>query len=209
MDRKEVFAMLAGAAPECYSIAKAHNWWADIEAPSKKPETVMLMVSELGEVLNAHRRNNRFLINVTRKAWTNEKISNFLNDPTVHQDQFCDIYETFVQDTLEGELADTILRVLGYCGAYNIKLKDPAFLKESTKNFGHDLLKINYWMIDAYHGEVDPEVGFYRRSHKDWSDVLKALVVFCDWYEIDIINHVKWKMRLLEFKIGQPNGKAY
>jgi NTP pyrophosphatase (non-canonical NTP hydrolase) len=195
MDRAEVFAMLVSAAPGAYNIAKEKGWWDDKETnPCKSAENTMLIVSELGEALDAHRKERR---PKGPDAW--EEI---LNSEDSH---WKDRYDTYVKGTMEEEMADVVIRILSLAKAYGVKFHaDTTFKKESTKNFGADLLRINQGVLEAYHGMAEDKSYMY----KDWSYVLKSIIALCDWWKIDIIPHVKWKLKYTKLKTS-TDGKKY
>lgn len=102
-------------------------------------------------------------------------------------------------ETIEFELADTVIRVLDYVHGWGIDVVPREYRKPSTGNFAHDILRIQWYTILAFHEQV---------SGKDWGYVLAAIEAFCDWYKIDIEQYVQWKLRYNE---GRPHrhGKKY
>jgi len=73
-------------------------------------EMLMLIVSELGEALEAHRIDKRAKLSVST---------------TFQQDDF----EMFVKDSFEDELADVVIRVADLCGHMGIDLQRHIELK--------------------------------------------------------------------------------
>lgn len=202
MDRKEVFAMLLSAAPEINKTAREKGFWDDKETnPSKKAEKVMLMVSELGEVLEAHRNNIRAKTDIT-----------FEQQTLYYNDDWKAWYKDKVKGSIEEEVADVVIRVLDYLHEYNIEVSSYNYTKESTKNFAHDLLRINHYMLVAYHEEIEEadrgRNSYFSNAKSFWSKVFKVLIVFCDWYNIDIVQHVAWKIDYNKQREAM-HGKAY
>ncbi len=73
-------------------------------------ESLMLIVSELGEALEAHRVGKRAILNES---------SNFQQN----------YFEMFVKDSFEDELADVVIRVADLCGYMGIDLQRHIELK--------------------------------------------------------------------------------
>lgn len=195
LDRKEVFAVLKQLAPECYNTSKSKGFWDEGEARNKG-KMVMLMVSELGEACDAHRKG---------------RMVPDYNSPMMedwHKETDIDIwksyYESLVKGTVGEELADFIIRVLDYVHGWKRRLERQDFRKDSTKDFSNDLLKLVKWSLDSYHEDM----GEYQFSGKDWSYLLTATVAFCDWWDIDIIANLRWKMKYNTLR-EHMHGKAY
>lgn len=68
-------------------------------------ETLMLVVTELAEAMEAHRKGNT--------------APPTLNMPEVSKENF----EMFFKDTFEDEIADAVIRILDLCGGWNIDLE--------------------------------------------------------------------------------------
>jgi NTP pyrophosphatase (non-canonical NTP hydrolase) len=84
------------------------------DEPKRVGEQLMLVVSELGEAQEAHRKgrvtssNANIDINII-KSWEGEAFQN--------------IFHKNVKDTLEDEIADTVIRLFDMCGALGIDLQ--------------------------------------------------------------------------------------
>lgn len=84
------------------------------------PEKIMLVVTELGEAVEALRKNKRCKINP---------------DMAFSEEEF----ETFVKDTFEDEIADAIIRLLDLCGYLKIPIHQHIEGK-MTYNLGREYL---------------------------------------------------------------------
>jgi NTP pyrophosphatase (non-canonical NTP hydrolase) len=83
-------------------------------------EVLMLIVSEIGEACEAHRKNRKADWN----AYDNEQAS----------------FTTAIKDTFEDELADAIIRILDYCGGTGIDIQrhiDEKLIYNSTRERLH------------------------------------------------------------------------
>ena len=87
-------------------------------------ELLMLIVSELGEALEAHRKSR----------FTNKEF--LYNESVTHENGF----QAFIKDTFEDELADAVIRICDMCGYLNIDLEKHIELKmkyNATREYKH------------------------------------------------------------------------
>ena len=177
---------------EIYQINKNKGFWE--EPNPNKGEAVMLIISELGEALESHRKNKLFskqfipivfIKEFDEDIWDKYVITNF---------------EVQIKDLVEDEIADTVIRILNYCEGFTIPILEREYRKITTGNFGNDLLRITWYCIDAYHGG--------ENSGKDWGYVLAAIIKLCEWYNIDLLRHINWKIK---YNKSRPykHGKNY
>lgn len=98
----------------------------DAECNKNIGELLMLVVSELGEALEAHRKNHFAMIDEFNKAITDGgKILAF---------------ECIIKDTFEDELADAVIRICDMCAYLNIDLEKHIELKmryNETREYKH------------------------------------------------------------------------
>jgi hypothetical protein len=106
---------------------------------------------------------------------------------------------------VEDEIADAVIRILDYTAGWDIPLLEREYRKQSTGNFGHDVLRIVQYCLYAYHLDTDDTVQF---PGKDWGYVLTAIIKFCEWYNINLLQHVQWKMQYNRTR-PHKHGKSY
>ena len=96
-------------AKEIHDAASDKGFW---DKPREKGTLLMLCVSELSEAMEADRKD-RFadLAKYDKGVSTGN------------------VFEDYVKDTFEDELADTIIRILDMCGAYGIDIERHIKLK--------------------------------------------------------------------------------
>lgn len=186
----------------------AKGFW-DKGPNENKGERVMLIVSELGECLEAHRTGNLF-DPLTRlrhgmpvpgtEGWAWEIVD-------TQPEAWLNWFNAEVKNSVQDEMADVVIRILDYCEGFGIQPIGREYRKISTGNFGNDLLRLNHYIIEAYHDEFADE-KYRGMSGKDWGYVLSAIESFCQWWNIDIEQHVQWKMRYNATR-PQKHGKAY
>lgn len=188
MDRKEVFAILLAAGKEINNTAILKGFWKDKDNRNRK-EMCMLMISELGEALEADRKQ-RFCTLTSGSTTLVENKDRLNKEP--FDKEWIELFELFVKDSVQDEIADTIIRVLDYVYGFEISVNDDKFrfLTVSSGNFAEDLETISFRILSAQRAE-----GIRYIEIKDsWQIVLKNLIAFCDWWNIDILTHVRWKM---------------
>ena len=106
-----------------YENNKAKGFW---DKERNIGELLMLIVSELGEAMEAHRKS---------KTANTEHYDNLINDGYTWDDSpvsFDAHFKEGIKDTFEDEIADTIIRLLDLCGAKGLDIEK------------HILAKVNY-----------------------------------------------------------------
>ena len=174
---------------EIHSVNRTNGFW-ELGSDHDRGERVMLIVTELSEALEAHRKEHRTITNLSYEY--QPSVEEWLHD-----------FKTYVKNSVEDEMADVVIRLLDYCRGFNVPLLEREYRKESTGNFGHDLLRLNWYCIEAYHGESTNWV-----SNKDWGYALAAILAFCEWWKIPIQRHVEWKLDYNKTR-GYKHGKSY
>ena len=95
---------------------------------------LMLIVSELGEALEADRKWKHAKLKDVEELLpkvyvTKEGIVQHELGPDAEKARFIGVFETMVKDTFEDELADTFLRLMDLCGEYGIDIERHIQLK--------------------------------------------------------------------------------
>ncbi|RWZ86764.1 MAG: hypothetical protein EO766_13235 [Hydrotalea sp. AMD] len=171
------------------------GFWED-GASRNKGEMVMLIVSELGEAVEAHRKS-RF-VNYRSGEFAYVSRTAITEEGKFEPKLWAECFQSAIKDTLEDEIADTVIRILDYCQGFKIPLIEREYCKPSTGNFGQDVLRIVHYCICAYHEE----------ESKDWGYILAAIQAFCSWYSINLLQHVNWKLTYNQFR-PYKHGKSY
>ncbi len=177
-------------AAEITANSEAKGFWHE-GVNRNKGEMVMLMVSELGECLESHRKGNRFNPTKPRNNWAWDVVQN-------NPDAWLNWFSHEVKDSVEDEISDVFIRVLDYIHGWAIPLVEREYRKGSTGNFGNDLLRINHYILCAYH----------ETPGKDWGFVIASIYAFSRWHNINLEEHVTWKMRYNSTRPRMHN-KAY
>jgi len=90
-------------------------------------ELLMLIVSELGEAIEAHRKNEFAQV----KRWKEESYTESGKKL---------LFEKLIKDSFEDELADAVIRIFDMCGYLKINLEEHIVLKmwyNSTREHKH------------------------------------------------------------------------
>lgn len=94
-------------------------------------QTLMLVVSELAEAMEADRKGRHADLNTMTINGTDKLESNSI---------FKNVFEQYVKDTFEDEIADTMIRLFDLCGAFNIDIEKHIEYKlryNSLRGFKH------------------------------------------------------------------------
>jgi len=113
--------MLNELRDKIHENAKAHGFYDDETV--NIPEKLMLIVSELGEAMEAYRKDNYAK----------------LVDPDFHFGKTIS-FEDFIKDTFEDEIADTLIRILDLCGYMKIDIENHVAMKmkyNATRPYKH------------------------------------------------------------------------
>jgi len=105
-------------------------------------QTLMLIVSELSEALEADRKGSRNRLDAFKTSMYYARLS---NDDFDTENENCawikNRFETTIKDTFEDEIADTVIRLLDLCGGLNIDIESHIDLKlryNATRPYKHN-----------------------------------------------------------------------
>ena len=185
-------------AKQIHENAVAKGFW---DEPRNTGEIFMLIVSELGEALEADRMGRRAdtaaIEDAVRRgySWEDSPIS------------FEAHFKQDIKDTFEDEIADAVIRILDWCAFAELTVDIPMyeahgdfdFPKDS--NIGEVLLDITMWICRARRDvSIDTEACF------------NAAVILCcnlaDAQGFDLIQHIELKMRYNATR-EHKHGKKY
>jgi len=144
-------------------------------------ELLMLIVSVLGEALEAH-RCGRFAL----KNETTHFITMFTLDNVEKDHIWISEFESQIKDTFEDEIADVFIRLFDLCGYLGIELNTGSFYWYigNFKNIGEELFECVQFLND------------FKRDPEDcYLDVFAdKLFYICQSHNIPIEKHIKAKM---------------
>jgi hypothetical protein len=193
MTTQQILTELGILAPEIHETNVLHGFWEDDQ--NNRTQKVALICGEWWELQEAHRKGKILMLSVDDEEFFNRDPSgNTVKWPS----QWKNLYDEVIKGTIDEEAADTVIRIVDFCTGF----KEPIYLREyrksSTGNFSHDMLRVNHYILQAYHNEPG----------KDWGYVLAAIIEFCRWHNIDLLPHIEWKLKYNKLR-PYKHGKAY
>lgn len=209
----QIFKSLLEFRAEIYRVASEKGFWPEDRS---KGEAVALILTELSEAIEAHRKPDNIKQDMTfslsegfadwckRSKGTVSEYTEYWNG----------IFSRNVKDTVADELADTVIRLLDVTYGFHFPLDYRVYTKETTGNFAHDILRIEWYVMLAFEGrefENTTKEMLWKDLHrnKTWGYALSALISFCQWNNIDIIEHVRWKIKYNSSRPHKHGGKKY
>lgn len=168
--------------------------------PSKNiGELLMLIVSELGEALEAHRKGW-----FSTKAYQDVFFKNF--DPEKGVDLLW--FENQIKDTFEDEIADVFIRLFDLCGYTGLQPFITDSMQNCHKNIGNEL---KVWGSQILN--MPDFIEYYRKCNLDEDNralswLLRRMERFCQKHNIPIEKHIEAKMA---YNKSRPykHGKEY
>lgn len=176
-------------AKEIYEIAVAHGWHEDT-----KPNRLYmaLVVSEVAEAIEADRKNKHaqmamFEANKDRPQPKGSEKEHW---------KFC--FETFIKNSIEDELADIVIRLLDYI---NMRWGDKYEWWYNPSNFRiPDDFPVAAWKLVKEH---------LNEGSMNVRDSIQYVIEWADKLNIDLEEHIKWKMRYNSLRFYKHGGKKY
>lgn len=187
-----------------HADAKAKGFW---DEPRNTGELLMLIVSECGEALEAHRKGKRCK-GINSIQWPQDITS---SSKELDGSEFCykDLFEVHVKDTFEDELADIVIRIADLLGSLEYAWDERVSslnLKQEHENVGQSLLQVVRW-VSGFRENGTDGIGNDGRSTFLMGGILG---VFCiaNTQGIDLWRHIELK---LAYNRTRPHkhGKAY
>lgn len=176
-----------------YKIAKAHGW----HDKELSDETyLMLIITEIAEAVNADRAG--------KHAFRDKFEASLKSDDD--GEMFSMLYEQYIKNTVEDELADVVIRCLSFAGhrGWDLQhaLDDLLSTSEADEIYGDETFaEVSYYACSGIIMAIDQEKAVHS--------VLGDVVSYCNYKGIDIDWHVEQKMRYNELRPYKHGGKAY
>lgn len=176
-----------------HADAKAKGFW---DEPRNTGELLMLIVSECGEALEAHRKGKRAELEEFNRH-------EMLHGPEVNKLNF----EVLVKDTFEDELADIVIRIADLCGYEKMQLQHeprPRTLALfEPKNTGELLLFLTSYIVEFYQTKEGKASQLFAMQK-----AFGMAFIIAQLNDIDLWRHIELK---LAYNRTRPHkhGKAY
>lgn len=191
---------------QVHEANKAKGFW---DNPRPVDESLMLIICELAEAVEADREGRRYTNN--QLAWRF-----FLQSPDAdYKLAWGDKFRACVKDTVEDELADAYIRICDLIGSYadlgsnfSYFIADPevfgciAYVREND-SFCQDMFYMAHSVMVSHASYPDEDGHLFNLVM-----CLEKLRSICLKHNIDLESHVNWK---LKYNAGRPakHGKAY
>lgn len=182
-----------------YECAKAHGWH---EKEHDVKHYLMLIITEIAEVVNADRKN-RYADAAKFEEWQGNNVP--LSEETRTR-RFNEDFEAYIKDTVEDELADIVIRCLDLAGLYKADLAelDKVF---KAKNIS-EAFNVQYdnFISTAY------QLCAIATLKENLSIIIIGIIygtcMLAKKLNIDIIWHIEQKMKYNETR-EYKHGKRY
>lgn len=178
---------------EIHQLNKDKGFW---DGKRNISEALMLVISEMGEAIESHRKQCFADLKEAEKFLFYED-GDFL--PLM--------FEKFIKDTFEDEIADVAIRLLDLCGYYNVDFT--GHKEEENKHFpfniGESLMDIVILIVFC-NGYV--KTNQHKGVKGYLKDIVFAVFAFAKHYDINLDKHIQYK---LEYNRTRPrlHGKKY
>jgi NTP pyrophosphatase (non-canonical NTP hydrolase) len=165
-----------------------------------KAQMIMLIISEIGEAQEAHRKG---------KFTNPEVLDDFLNN-IPDAGWIADFYEN-IKDTFEDEIADIFIRLFDFCGYFKIKDIDHLYSKfktEDIKLFKNNSLQELFIFACAYLCDFYKNIINWLPIDDKLQMFFNVMMAICEQENIEIEKHIKLKLEYNRFR-PYKHGKKY
>ena len=168
---------------------------------------LMLVLSEIGEAVEADRKDRRAHV----CAFQREIIAPQPKENIQKHWSFC--FEQFIKDSIPDELADVCIRIYDICGALGIepRVEYDTMETDFQEIFGEDTFCERMYYLSRLlcgtSGVVEDD-GTDECLPQVIGSSLSFLFALAKGMEIDLMQHIEWKMRYNEER-PYKNGKKY
>lgn len=170
-----------------YDIAVRHGWHEE-EKPME--HWLCLIIGELSEAVEADRKGHR---------------ADYASFEEYTDEFFCYSFEAFVKDSLEDELADTVIRILDLSAikkhdlsAVNLNTRVHHYIGGRNLPFTTRIFQLQSWIVKFY----------YTKGEYLSKTIIEALFELADNLEINLLRSIELKMKYNEYR-PYKHGKKY
>lgn len=170
----------------------------------------MMVITEICEAIQADRSGNKAMLKSFDVIYKEEKEENFIfpDDLGKQRENFIFAYEKYIEGTVEGELADVVIRIMSFFGLRDMEftpVKDVdanesmEYFKES--NFTEVALDLTESISRHYDGKYDK-----KELMEDLSYSVAFIFEWARYLKVDLMRHIKLKIKynsLREYKHGK------
>ena len=176
-----------------YSIAKEHGWH---DEEHNDEHWLMLIITELSEAVNADRKRKYANIGMFK--------SNCNTPQTNPEKHWKYIYDFFIKDSVQDELADVVIRCLDLSGLRQFDLSMVRKIMDSIEELKPNVL----------FSEVCYNISGIVTAESDTVETricatLAVVIKYCEGKGIDLDFFVEQKMKYNELRSHKHGGKKY
>lgn len=178
-----------------YNTARKHGFH---DKKTSYEHQMMLVISEIGECVEADRKNRHASLGVFDDALRNK--------------DFKTCFETYIKDTVEDEMADVCIRLFDMCGYFGIKpvTKEGKEFEEAELIWKEEYDKASPNLCEQAYRLV--QLIMYDDEEMNDNEIFGAIFAFMYFWaksrKIDITKHIELKMKYNESR-GYKHGKKY
>lgn len=178
-----------------YRVAHQHGFHDDYHSPA---HYMMLVVSEIGEMVEADRKNRH------------ADVAYYTTSSGMGLASF----ESLIKDTFEDEMADVVIRLCDFCGSLNVLPQMNDVMVDMSDEFKdywgeksvcEQCFALSSMVVDIERSSYDADDSEMR---KRLGSTLSFIFEMANYHGIDLLWHVDRKM---EYNESRPlrHGKAY
>lgn len=166
------------------------------DKPCTDAHCIMLVACEFAEAVEADRRGRR-----ADKCTYNFLLQEYGEPLAKH------LFEMYIKDTIEDELADAVIRLLDFVGMKGYYIPNNYITTEQIKN---EAAEVKDWLgYKSFADIIFTSCLVNLESAKEIPEaVIYAIFVVAELYGIDLMWHIKEKMTYNETR-EMKHGKAY
>lgn len=179
-----------------YRVARNHGFHDDYHSPA---HYMMLVLSEIGEMVEADRKNRHADIACFKTICTESRTTHF---------------EKWIKDTFEDEMADVVIRLCDFCGSLGVLPYTNDVMVDMSEEFAkfwgaksvcEQCFYLSSMVVDVERASYDADDSKMR---KRLGSTLSFIFEMANHHCIDLLWHVDRKM---EYNESRPlrHGKAY
>lgn len=162
-----------------------------------------LVISELMEAVEADRKSRHF----DKEKY---KIGEYAECQgwLTNEEKFINVFNRYIKDTIEDELADAVIRLLDLCGLRKIDIEDftEEMLYEAEESCEDETFTESIYAISTIPIRYAYEYDY--PLEKQLNGMLLAIFGLANHLDIDLTWHINQKMRYNELRENK-NGKKY
>ena len=178
-----------------YSIAKEHGFH---EKEFSDEHWLMLIISEIGEAVNADRKGHHASIKNFEEDYK-DRIS-VAHEP--NDSAFFNSFEECIKDSISDELADVAIRILDFSGLRNVDLSN------NRPSIFHYVVSEKKSLCENCYNIVMNITNYRGSIFGMLNDVIRQVIELAKFYSIDLFKFIDLKMKYNELR-PYKNGKEY